>query len=144
MLEKTEQIQEIEVYQGRWGYYSCGFETYKQIKRLNFLYYQNCRSIAKRKRYDRKEPQNRYTQKAIKDKNDRKIGYGEKKPMSRPLCLPDLNDPNFAYNMAICRMRSRYPVDSPDLVKRLPWSKRYIIDMFVKAEEWYRYQNSKL
>jgi hypothetical protein len=49
----------MPTYQSRWGFHPCDFQGFKKLKRLHAAYYKGLRLIAKHKRWERKEPQNR-------------------------------------------------------------------------------------
>jgi hypothetical protein len=51
-----------EIHKNRFGYYPCSWETYRKLKRLNYLRIESLISNARWNRWNRKQPQNRYGQ----------------------------------------------------------------------------------
>ena len=79
-----ETMLESKVFQSRWGYHACDYETFIKLKRLNYLYFKALKMRARWERWDRKEPQNRVIRKWKRDSLGRKIGREIVGPQSEP------------------------------------------------------------
>ena|SRR5688500_9827370 len=60
---KTEQNVPFK---GRWGYYPCDYETWQSIKELRFRWFLTLRRFAARRRWERKQPQNRVVRRRVR------------------------------------------------------------------------------
>jgi hypothetical protein len=47
------------IYQSRWGYHPCNYQTYLKLRRLHRAYWEGRRLIAKWERWNAKRPENR-------------------------------------------------------------------------------------
>ncbi len=76
------------VYQSRYGFHSCSYETFLKLKKLKKLYFQALRRYAEHKRWVRKAPQNRVIREYLFDKQKRRIGHVIKGPRPEPVLYP--------------------------------------------------------
>jgi hypothetical protein len=125
-----------QVHKTQWGFVPCDYEQFKKIKRLHFLYCENLRMAGRRKRYFRKESQNRVTRKIIRNKAGQKIGYGPKTPWRYPVMCDVFK---FGSVVPILYERARRPVQYPDQVPKLPLSEKQVGKMLKKAEHWHKW-----
>jgi len=77
-----------QIFQSRFGYHPCSYETFKKLKFLNKIYYQALHSTAAWRRWKRKDPHNRIMRRKIRNEQKQVIGYEEPKPMPEPLICP--------------------------------------------------------
>ena len=120
-----------EVFEGKYGFYPCSYETYRQIKRLNFISFKAVQRQAEWERWYRKQPQNRVIREWIKDEKGRKIGSKIIGPRLEPIRIPTHNIPGYIENMY---KLARYPKVKKEDVEYLGYTAQEI-DTFLKREE---------
>lgn len=67
-------IIEKETYKTRFGYVAYSYEDYLKLKRLNRLFYEDCKRAARWKRWVRKAPHNRVLKKWLRNDLGQRIG----------------------------------------------------------------------
>ena len=72
------------VHAGRWGFHPCDKETFLKLKELNKLYQQALHQMAAFRRWEGKEPRNRFGRERIRDANGRVVDYGPKVLVEAP------------------------------------------------------------
>lgn len=127
-------------FKGRWGYYPCSYETYRKLKRLNWLALQALKVDKQWNRWDAKMPHNRFFRKRIKDENGRVIGRewaldenGNKIPWPEPNTFKGV----FPSSLEADYRSARYPAPTPEAVKPLQTDEEAIDSCLAKAESWY-------
>lgn len=76
------------IYQGRWGFYPCDWETYRKLKELNKALTKARHQKAAWERWNRKMPHNRVMRAKLKDSSGRTVGYAAPVPMPEPELCP--------------------------------------------------------
>ncbi len=74
-------------FKGRWGYYPCGYETWRTIKRLRFLWFLTLRRFAAWRRWNNKQPQNRVVRRRGRV-DGRRVGWETLGPRPEPALPP--------------------------------------------------------
>lgn len=59
MVTYAAAVAPASEFKGRWGYYPCDYETYREIKELHRFAYKDLRATLRRKRWLAKLPYNR-------------------------------------------------------------------------------------
>lgn len=131
-----------QVFQGRFGYYPCNYETYRKIRAIYSHYWQALHSYGRWTRWNRKEPQNRVSYSRVRNDKGQVVGKVLVGPVSEPQrsnvfytvrgfrrkCEHALIDNGISecYNMA------RMPVENKNDVQNLPLSIAVINEMYDK------------
>ena len=147
------------MFKSRWGFYSCSFELFLKLKRINKFYQQALRQRASWVRWERKEPHNRIVRARIRNSSRQVIGYQAPIPALEPSLngflqkIPYksrqdrrgtyLKEPMDRENVCFTRdmskfigsyYQARYPQASADLVKPLLVSENEINDLLKLCE----------
>ena len=126
----TATITASEVHQSKWGFHPCDRETFKMLKRLNFLRLQYLRQLAKHERWARKDIENRIVRKKGKpvlDANGHYITWVEPKLPFHKI----FNEVEENYR------RARYPKPTAGEVEVLTTQPIHIAARLHEAEKWY-------
>lgn len=91
------------VYQSRWGFHPCNYETFLLLKRLNELCERARRRFAEWQRWNRKQPQNRVVRTWLVDERGRRVGSRVVGPRPEPPLCP-----------VFCERRQAVRYHSPD------------------------------
>lgn len=124
---------------GRWGWYPCDYETYRKLKRLNFLAFQCLRRLGEHARWERKDPKNR----VIRTRNGpRRDGHPllVVGPLPEPVLGPILRVT--ANAIAADYRLARFPSDTEDVVP-LSSGMGLLDSLLALAEEWYAAHGSR-
>jgi len=78
----------MTVFQSRWGFHPCDYETFQLLKKLNFHFERARRRFAEWKRWKRKLPHNRVLRSTIRDAAGRKVGTEILGPRPEPVLSP--------------------------------------------------------
>jgi hypothetical protein len=78
----------MTVFQSRWGFHPCDYETFQLLKRLHALFEHARRRFAEWKRWKRKLPHNRVLRRVIRDAAGRKVGTEVIGPRPEPELSP--------------------------------------------------------
>jgi hypothetical protein len=70
------------MFQSRWGFHPCDYETYRKLRFLNQLYLKAVRMAHAWERWKRKDPHNRVMRRRIRNEKGQTIGY--EPPVPRP------------------------------------------------------------
>lgn len=119
-----------EIYQSRWGYHPCDYETFRLIKRLMVWRLRCLRASASLNRWSAKEPQNRTLYRWVRNEQGQKI-YREK---VGPWPEPKLPAVWLGDEIDRCRWLC-YPVATPEEVKPLPLTVSELKKLLVGLEE---------
>jgi hypothetical protein len=146
----------MNVYQSRWGYHPCDYETYLLLKKLNGFYEQALRAFAAWQRWARKEPQNRVRRRHVRNDKGQKIRTEAIGPLPEPR-LPALfcikarivrhdarHGPkegwrlSLNHSLAVAEVyrKARKPAATPEAVTPLPWSPEEVRRLVEQASEW--------
>lgn len=132
----------VQTYQGRWGYYPCKYETFRKLKRLNYLCLKARIEGARWFRWGRKAEHNRkYEEPQLPEKlctfsNVPQTGY----------VRYDLNWWNHSQYLRFTSTliaietayeTARFPKETRDLVTPLRYSAEEIDEMLNELEVWY-------
>lgn len=122
------------VFQNKFGFYPASYETYKKLKRLNFIREVALHQDAKYKRFLKKKPHNR----VFKHKIHTNSADGFKHTTVVKILLqepfpPIYIHPIFNYNYTL----ARYPKKTRDEVVSLTVPLELIDQSLEKAEKWY-------
>ena len=133
--------------QGRWGWYACDKETYKKLKRLNYLLFLHQRVSAAYDRWAMKDPQNRISKKWSRNDKGQKIGYtlGEVIPEPKKGCdafNERVQTGKWTYvsiSSLICEdyRNARYPKATAEEVKPVVLIADKIDNLLKTAETWH-------
>jgi hypothetical protein len=80
------------VFQGRFGFHPCDYETFKMLKTIKKHYYQSLRQAGNAKRYYRKEPRNLFTKRPIRNEAGQVVRREKDQPIPRPVVHPTFID----------------------------------------------------
>jgi hypothetical protein len=108
----------MAVYQSRWGYHPCDYETYLLLKWLNGLFLRALRLYAAWQRWARKMPHNRVVRQTLRDDAGRKFGSRVVGPQPEPpLC------PMFCRKVHAHRRRAGTGAEAPEVgaAFTVPW-----------------------
>lgn len=119
------------VYQGRFGFYPCDYETYRKLKRLNFLLLKSRIQAAAQERWDRKQPQNRVIRYRVGKMNP----VFSERPRPRPLGIKISK--NDAAAIEIDYRNARYPKPTAENAHPLRLNHQQIDDLLERAEQEY-------
>lgn len=70
------------MFQSRWGFHPCDYQTYRKLKLLNQVYRQAIRLAHAWARWKRKDPHNRVLRRRIRNEKGQTLGY--EPPVPRP------------------------------------------------------------
>jgi hypothetical protein len=141
----------MHVYQSRWGYHPCDFETCQRLKKLNALYEQARRTCADWQRWARKAPANRVIRRWLRDESGRKVGSEVIGPRPEPklsllFCTrsfvgkgdklrPQVTF-HFPWNVTDLYRVARTPAITPERVQPLPWTREELRQLVAEGEKW--------
>lgn len=144
--------QTENVHQTRWGYVATDYETYQKLRRLQYLVLLSSIAEAKHYRWDRKQPQNRFTHRWVRNEKGQKIKCIKDSRIPSPKHGYDTfwiqskiqasSDP-FSYFLRIYELiiedyqRAKFPKSTIEEVKPIKLTKQQISDMLEDAEAWY-------
>jgi hypothetical protein len=74
----------LSVYQSRWGFHPCDYQTYRKLKFLNLAYLKAVRQARAWMRWKRKDPHNRVIRRRKRNDKGQTIGYEKPIPMPAP------------------------------------------------------------
>jgi len=74
----------LPVYQSRWGFHPCDYQTYRKLKFLNLAFLKAVRQAHAWVRWKRKDPHNRVIRRRKRNGNGQAIGYEKPIPMPEP------------------------------------------------------------
>jgi hypothetical protein len=72
------------MFQSRWGFHPCDYQTYRKLKILNQVYQQGIRLAHAWVRWNRKDPHNRVLRRRIRNEKGQTIGYEPPVPLPEP------------------------------------------------------------
>lgn len=72
------------MFQSRWGFHPCDYQTYRRLKILNQVYQQAIRLAHAWARWERKAPHNRVLRRRIRNEKGQTIGYEPPIPLPEP------------------------------------------------------------
>jgi len=76
------------MFQSRWGFHPCDYQTYRKLKFLNQVYLQAVRLAHAWARWKRKDPHNRVIRRRIRNEQGDVIGYEPSVPLPEPSICP--------------------------------------------------------
>lgn len=76
------------MFQSRWGFHPCDYQTYRKLKLLNQVYRQAIRLAHAWARWKRKDPHNRVLRRRIRNEKGQIIGYEPPVPLPEPRICP--------------------------------------------------------
>ena len=108
----------MQTFQSRFGHHPCDRETYFALKRLRHLWLRTLYRKAAWDRWDRKEPQNRFIRKKLRNSKKQCVGY---EPTTIPIKEPKVPDFCVDANMWINSLyfEAKQPKSTPEEVKPL-------------------------
>jgi hypothetical protein len=77
-------FKESAMFQARWGFHPCDYQTYRKLKILNQVYRQAIRLAHAWARWMRKDPHNRVLRRRIRNEKGQTIGYEPPVPLPEP------------------------------------------------------------
>lgn len=77
-------FKESAMFQSRWGFHPCDYQTYRKLKTLNQVYRQAIRLAHAWARWKRKDPHNRILRRRIRNEKGQTIGYELPVPLPEP------------------------------------------------------------
>ena len=72
------------MFQSRWGFHPCDYETYRRLKVLHHVYQTALGMAHTWERWNRKDPQNRVVRRRIRNEKGQAIGYELAVPLAEP------------------------------------------------------------
>ncbi len=129
-----QPVKDATVHQGRWGFYPCDYDTYRKLKRLNFLAIACHARTCEHARWERKEPQNRvWVSRPAKGTPGRRAATVVLGPKQEPVKGPikDWGIITGDYRKA------RYPKPDAASVEPLTLLQFQIDTLLQIAEDWY-------
>jgi hypothetical protein len=81
-------FEEKAMFQSRWGFHPCDYQTYRKLKFLNQVYLQAVRLAHAWARWKRKDPHNRVIRRRIRNEQGDVIGYEPSVPLPEPRICP--------------------------------------------------------
>lgn len=99
----TATATEVEVFESRWGFHPCDYQTFRKLRFLKKCWFETQKAKADWERWVRKEPQNRVIRRWKRDENRRKIGHEVVGPRPEPKVCPYF-DGSFLVDCEIARM----------------------------------------
>ena len=116
------------VVKGKFGFYPCEWETYRKLKRLNYLAFLHRKAEKAHARWENKDPKNRFAvepkQGCPRLRERVKTGKWETTPLV-----------DIIYNDY---REARYPKATAEEVKPLFLSNEQIDELLAVAEEWFK------
>ncbi len=76
------------MFQSRWGFHPCDYQTFRKLKLLIQVYLQTVRLAHAWQRWKRKDPHNRVMRRRIRNDKGQTIGYEPPVPMPEPKICP--------------------------------------------------------
>ena len=76
------------MFQSRWGFHPCDYQTYRKLKVLHSVYQAALRMAHAWERWNRKDPQNRVMRRRIRNDEGQTIGYEPPVPLAEPRICP--------------------------------------------------------
>jgi hypothetical protein len=76
------------MFQSRWGFHPCDYQTYRKLKFLYQVYLQAVRMAHAWGRWQRKDRHNRVIRRRIRNEKGQTIGYGPPLPLPEPRICP--------------------------------------------------------
>jgi hypothetical protein len=76
------------MFQSRWGFHPCDYQTYRKLKFLNQVYLQAIRLAHAWERWYRKDPHNRVMRRRIRNEKGQTIGYEPPVSLPEPKICP--------------------------------------------------------
>jgi hypothetical protein len=76
------------MFQSRWGFHPCNYQTYRKLKFLYQIYLQAIRQAHAWERWKRKDPHNRVIRRRIRNQKGQTIGYEPPVPLPEPKICP--------------------------------------------------------
>ncbi len=134
-----------EVHMSKFGFHPCSYEVYLKLKELKKLFWLAAYQYGAWRRWERKEPQNRFywnnlhgsREGASKERSDRPILEPLRCPVWQPLCRWDsnarLNDKGLLEAYEAARMPQKNATD----VKPLGLTVEEIDALLAQAREWW-------
>lgn len=129
------------IYKSRFGFHPCSYETYRKLKRLNFLVYMSRRQDAAWERWHRKKPENRVIKRrlpaAYDEQNKCWIRQAYEIIGPRPEPITCIIGSFLATKIEEDYRRSRQPVGSESVVPKLALNTTCIAEAEAILESWY-------
>ena len=149
-----------KVFQSRWGYHPCDYETFRKLKFLHGIHQGAVRMAHAWTRWHRKDPHNRVIRRRIRNEKGQAIGYMEPVSLPEPRICPvflskvqekryrdkrGTDYPNgfmdekvVIYDAPIVAdyRAARRPMPSPDAVVALRLSLEEIEQLYQRARDW--------
>jgi hypothetical protein len=72
------------MFQSRWGFHPCDYQTYRKLRFLNQVYLKAVRQAHAWARWHRKDPHNRVCRRRIRNEQGQTIGYEPPRPLPEP------------------------------------------------------------
>lgn len=151
-MNSGSSAQSPQIVQGRWGFYPCGVEVCRKLRRLNVL---RCRSRvagATWRRWDRKLPHNRIVRRTVHDSAGRPIrrepvldGAGQTIPIPeprRPIAPFFIRPAGKSFDVEVATLieadyrNARYPKSSAEQVVPLALTEGQIDEQIARYETW--------
>lgn len=113
------------VYQGKYGFHSCNYETYVKLKKLHKWYWKTVADYARWYRWDRKDPKNRFYWDPRISRSDKRVR--STRPIPEPkFCSVFVFRPGYVlwnaisdFNIVAVYKNARMPKENPDNVKQV-------------------------
>ena len=128
-------------FKGRWGYYPCGYDTWRVLKRLRFLWFRTVRRLAAWERWHRKQPQNRVRWRRVCS-GGRPVGWEQLGPWSEPDLPPFMVEEKWGVRVMghgwvdDLYRQARHPTPEPREVLDAARVEQ-IVDLHRRLEAWY-------
>jgi hypothetical protein len=155
------------MFQSRWGFHPCDYQTYRKLKLLNRVYLQSVRMAHTWARWKRKDPHNRVIRRRIRNDKGQTIGYEPPIPLPEPRICPVFSQKVFEQRHVDKRgsffregfreekvvtddcsipadyASARKPVADPAEVRPLHHTEAELEELYEKARTWLEKQDVK-
>jgi hypothetical protein len=119
------------VYQSRWGFHSCNYETYLKLKKLKKYYWKAIYRIAEWNRWNNKLPHNRIIRKWHRNEKGQRVGFEIVGQKPEPQRLPV-----FTREVLSDFENARLPYKTVEEIKPLYFSLNQIDSMLKELENF--------
>lgn len=145
-----EAATQVKTVQGKFGFYPCEWETYRKLKRLNFLSLEHRKVFKRHERWELKLPHNRIQRKWTRNEAGQKISCVPGEPITEPRKgCDELNGfvKEGMFGLIPIRKiifddyrKARYPQAKAEFVVPLKLSEQKIDQLLEVTEKWYAAQ----
>lgn len=158
-MEKLNLSNNVDLHETRWGYVAYDYVTYRNLRRLHFIYLQALRQAAKWRRWNRKLPHNRILEQG-KTREDRRASRKHCQPWPEPEICPlftskhvrrvtfdqcgrhhpdGFNETSLEIHDQVATeyKKARKPQPKPIDVSPSRWTPEQVASLLRRAEQWY-------